>query len=95
MTLSTSRHVTSSDVASYRRRRRCGHVLASLRQHLPEINRLGKHQRFTIFKFEIVFFQRQNVNVKTDKLKSVFKLRLASLGRKLWPILVLLYFLIN
>ena len=77
-------------VGSRRRRRRCGHVLTSSRQHhehLPEIKiRLGKASEFTILIFEITFF------LKTDKLKSAFKLRLTSPGRKLWPILFLLYF---
>jgi hypothetical protein len=80
-------------VGSRRRRRRCGHVLTSSRQHhehLPEIKiRLGKASEFTILIFEITFF------LKTDKLKSAFKLRLTSPGRKLLPILVLLYFQIQ
>ena len=59
-------------------------------QPLPEIKiRLWKASEFTILNFEITFF------LKTDKLKSAFKLRIASPGRKLWPILVLLYFQIT
>ena len=76
-----------------RRRRRCGHVLTSScqhREHLPEIKiRLWKASEFTILIFEITFF------LKTDKLKSAFKFRLTSPGRKLWPILVLLYSQVN
>ena len=71
-----------------RRRRRCGHVLTSSRQHhehLPEIN-IRKVSYVHRIYFEIVFFP------KTDKFKSAFKLLLTSPGRKLWPILVLLYF---
>ena len=89
-TLSTSRHVLGLRI-----------VLTSLvrvdvvdvadtssrHEHLPEIKfRLWKASEFTILIFEITFF------LKTDKLKSAFKLRLTSSGRKLWPILVLLYF---
>jgi hypothetical protein len=76
----TSRHTTPSDVASYRRRRRF--CRTRHREHLPEINRLGKYQRFTILNFEITFF------LKTDKPKSAFKFCLTSPGRKLLPILV-------
>ncbi len=91
-TPSTSRHVASRPrtllcinvVGSRRRRRRCGHVLTSSRQHhehLPEIKiRLGKASEFTLLNFEITFF------LKTDKLKSAFKLRLTSPGRRLLPI---------
>ncbi len=74
--------VTSQHCWSRRRRRICRTRHC---EHLPEINRLGKHQRFTILNFEITFF------LKTDKLKSAFKLRLTSPGRKLLPIFSLLY----
>jgi hypothetical protein len=60
----------------------------SSRQHhelLPEIN-IRKVSYVHRIYFEIAFFP------KTDKFKSAFKLLLTSPGRKLWPILVLLYF---
>ncbi len=96
MTPSTSRHVTPSDVALYRRcwfasmSSTLHHVNffdvvdTSLRhEHLPEIKlRLWKASEFTTLIFEIT------LPPKTDKLKSAFKLRLTSPGRKLWPILV-------
>ena len=76
--------VASDVVGSRRRRRRCGQVLTSSRQHhelLPEI-KIRKVSYVHRIYFEIAFF------LKTDKFKSAFKLRLASPGRKLWPILV-------
>ncbi len=85
MTPSTSRHVTSRHALG-----RC-FVSTSLmflrtrhREHLPEI-KIRKASEVHNFKFEIVFF------LKTDKLKSAFKLRLASPGRNLMPIFSLLY----
>ena len=59
----------------------------SSRQHheLLEIN-IRKVSYVHRIYFEIAFFP------KTDKFKSAFKLLLTSPGRKLWPILVLLYF---
>ena len=60
----------------------------SSRQHhelLPEIN-IRKVSYVHRIYFKIAFFP------KTDKFKSAFKLLLTSPGRKLWPILVLLYF---
>ncbi len=53
-------------------------------EHLPEI----KIRRVSYVHFEIFF-------LKTDKLKSAFKLRLASPGRKLLPILVYCIFKSN
>jgi hypothetical protein len=72
-TSSTLHHVNFFDVVD----------TSSRHEHLPEIKiRLWKASEFTILIFEITFF------LKTDKLKSAFKLRLTSPGRKLWPILV-------
>jgi len=99
-TPSTSRHVTFDVVTSHHALGRCSVSTSLVRvdvvdvarqhEHLPEIKiRLWKASEFTILIFEITFF------LKTDKLKSAFKLRLTSPGRKLWPILVLLYFQIQ
>jgi hypothetical protein len=72
-TSSTLHHVNFFDVVD----------TSSRHEHIPEIKiRLWKASEFTILNFEITFF------LKTDKLKSAFKLRLTSTGRKLWPILV-------
>jgi hypothetical protein len=80
------RHVTSRRWQS----RRCVRHLTSrprtLYQRRPKINRLGKHQ--SSFKF-------WNFLSQTDKLKSAFKLLLASPGRKLLPILVYCIFKCN
>ena len=75
----TSRHILGRRIVSTSSTLR---TRPRVMNNLPEINRLGKHQRFTILNFEITFF------LKTDKLKSAFKLRLTSPGRKLLPILV-------
>ena len=90
-TLRSARHITSLDVASYWRcwfastSSTLHHVnffdvvdTSSRHEHIPEIKiRLWKASEFTILNFEITFF------LKTDKLKSAFKLRLTSPGRKL------------
>jgi hypothetical protein len=62
---------------------------SSRHEHLPEIKIRKVSYVHRIFNFEITFF------LKTDKFKSVFKLLLTNPGRKLWPILVLLYFQIQ
>ena len=68
LTLLTLHHVNFFDVVD----------TSSRHEHLPEIKiRLWKASEFTILIFEITFF------LKTDKLKSAFKLRLTSPGRKL------------
>ncbi len=58
-------------------------------EHLPEIKIRKASEIHLILKFEITFF------LKTDKLKSAFKLCLTSPGRKLLPILVYCIFKSN
>ena len=55
-------------------------------EHLPEIKIRKASEIHFKFKFEIAFF------LKTDEFKSAFKLLLTNPGRKLWLILILLYF---